>query len=65
MTDKEIYATAMKYDDRMLRHSNLDNDPIFQALKGKIAGHVREQDRAKYEPGYKMEKAKVKDLIFT
>lgn len=29
MTDEEIYQTKMKYDNRMLKHSNLDNDPIF------------------------------------
>lgn len=64
MTDEEIYATKMHYDDKMLRHPNLNNDPVFTALKAKIAGFHREQDRARHDPGYRVEKEKMKEVLF-
>ena len=65
MSDEEVYPTKMQYDDKMLRHPNLNGDPVFTALKAKIAGFLREQDRAKHDPYYQIEKEGMKKVLFS
>jgi hypothetical protein len=50
----------MYYDNRLLKHPYLESDPIFQALKSKIAGFVREQEIAKQDKTYRIDKENLK-----